>query len=246
MILAWPRAILLQLAHPLVAAGVAEHSTFRAGPITAARRLHHTIRAMLSLVFGDQAAQARTIATILAIHKRVNGQLKSAVGPFAAGTRYSAEDPALLLWVHITLIESVVFAHELYLRPLSEEERDEYVAQAAGVAIALGAREAEVPRTWEALTLTMRTALQSGHIVVGPDARALEPAITRLPWRILTFPFSNGMRLLTYGDMPAGVREQYGQRWTRRDDRRAASLIMVVRATRKATPRALAWWPEAR
>ena len=113
MILAWPRAILLQLAHPLVAAGVAEHSTFRAGPVTAAKRLHHTIRAMLSLVFGDEAAQARTIAAIRAIHKRVNGQLKTDVGPFPAGTRYSAEDPALLLWVHMTLIESVVFAHDL-------------------------------------------------------------------------------------------------------------------------------------
>ena len=246
MILAWPRAILLQLAHPLVAAGVAEHSTFRAGPVTAARRLHHTIRAMLSLVFGDEAAQARTIAAIRAIHRRVNGQLRSPVGPYPAGTRYSAEDPSLLLWVHITLIDSVVLAHDQFLRPLTDEERDEYVAQAAGVAIALGAREDEVPRTWTALSQTMRTALRSGQIVVGPDARALQPAITRLPWPILTFPFSHSLRLLTYGQMPADVRAGYGQRWRPGDDRRCANVVMLVRSSRFLMPRFVAWWPEAR
>ena len=246
MILAWPRAILLQLAHPLVAAGVAEHSTFRAGPVTAARRLHHTIRAMLALVFGDDAAQSRTIAGILAIHRRVNGELRTAVGSFPAGTRYSAEDPALLLWVHITLIESIIFAHDLLLRELTEEERDEYVAQAAPVAVALGARDAEVPRTWASLCRSMRTALQSGGIAVGPDARTLEPAIMRLPWRVLTFPFSHGLRLLTYGQMPANVRAQYGQRWTPRDDRRRATVVRLVRSARLAMPRFVAWWPEAR
>ena len=246
MILAWPRAILLQLAHPLVAAGVADHSTFRAGPVTAARRLHHTIRAMLSLVFGDEAAQARTIAGIQAIHRRVNGELRTAVGPFPAGARYSAEDPALLLWVHITLIESVIFAHDLLLRELTEAERDEYVAQAAGVAVALGARDTEVPRTWGSLCQSMRTALQSGDIAIGPDARTLEPAIMRLPWRVLTFPFSHALRLLTYGQMPANVRAQYGQRWTPRDDRRAANVVALVRSARVVTPRVVAWWPEAR
>jgi uncharacterized protein (DUF2236 family) len=246
MILAWPRAILMQLAHPLVAAGVADHSTFRAGPVTAARRLHHTIRAMLSLVFGDEVAQSRTIAAIRAIHRRVNGQLRTSVGPYPAGTRYSAEDPALLLWVHITLLDSIVLAHDLFIRPLSDAERDEYVAQAAGVAIALGARDDEVPRTWASLTQTMNAAIRSGQIAVGPDARELERAITRLPWPILTFPFAHGLRLLTYGQMPADVRAQYGYRWQRRDDRRCANLVLLVKSTRFITPRVFAWWPEAR
>ena len=61
MLLGWSRAILLQLAHPLVAAGVAEHSTFRGGPLTAVARLHHTVRAMLALTFGDAPARERTL-----------------------------------------------------------------------------------------------------------------------------------------------------------------------------------------
>src|SRR5215207_10533073 len=48
------RALLLQLAHPWVAAGIAEHSTTLADPIG---RFHRTFAIMFTLVFGslDQA-----------------------------------------------------------------------------------------------------------------------------------------------------------------------------------------------
>ena len=105
LLLGWSRAVLLQLAHPLVAAGVAEHSTFRGGRLTAAKRLHQTVHAMLALTFGDDAQYAVAISKIRAIHRRVHGRLRAAVGPFPAGGPYSAEGPALLLWVQATLVE---------------------------------------------------------------------------------------------------------------------------------------------
>src|SRR6187431_41758 len=117
-LLGWSRAILLQLAHPLVAAGVAAHSSFGSGPVAAAMRLHHTVRAMLDLTFGDEPARARVLATIHTIHNRVHGALSRAVGPFPHGTPYSANDPDLLLWVHVTLLDSVVLAYETFVRPL--------------------------------------------------------------------------------------------------------------------------------
>ena len=116
VLLGWARAILLQLAHPLVAAGVFDHSGFRGTPYAAASRLYHTVHAMLSLTFGDEAARQRTIEGIRAIHRRVNGVLQETTGPYAAGTRYSAEDPALVLWVHTTLIESVLMVYEKLVR----------------------------------------------------------------------------------------------------------------------------------
>ena len=61
MLLGWSRAILLQLAHPLIAAGVAEHSSFRAGAFTAIVRLHETIRSMLALTFGPAIRIARRL-----------------------------------------------------------------------------------------------------------------------------------------------------------------------------------------
>ena len=131
MLFGWTRAILLQFAHPLVAAGVHEHSGFRASPLAAVKRLRHTVQAMLAIAFGRDIDRDRAIDAIRQIHRRVNGVLTAPVGPFAAGTRYSAEDPALVLWVHLTLIESIVGSYELLVAPLSEPERDAYCAESA-------------------------------------------------------------------------------------------------------------------
>jgi uncharacterized protein (DUF2236 family) len=73
-----------------VAAGVYEHSAFRQSGWTAATRLHATIRSMLSLTFGTDAAREHALHTIRTIHRRVNGRLSVPVGPFAEGTPYSA------------------------------------------------------------------------------------------------------------------------------------------------------------
>ncbi len=151
VLLGWSRAILLQLAHPLVAAGVAEHSSFRGGPFAAAARLHHTIRSMLALTFGDNTQREAALETIRAIHRRVNGHLPTAVGRFSSGTPYSAEDPDLVLWVHATLLDSLPLVYEHLVAPLDADGRDAYCNEAADVAIALGAREVDVPRTWGAL-----------------------------------------------------------------------------------------------
>ena len=108
LLIAWLRAMLLQFAHPLIAAGVTEHSTFRGSTAAAFTRLRQTVGAMLSLTFGTDAERQASLDVIRAIHRRVNGTLTTGCGCIPAGTRYSAEDPALLTWVHATLVESMV------------------------------------------------------------------------------------------------------------------------------------------
>ena len=144
LLIAWVRAILLQFAHPLIAAGVAQHSTFRGGPMAAWARLRHTLGAMLALTFGTDAERDAAVDGIRAIHRRVNGTLAHACGPFAAGSHYSAEDPALLTWVHATLIESTVLVYEQLIGPLSAAERDRYCDDAAELADVLRTAEADV------------------------------------------------------------------------------------------------------
>src|SRR6187399_2791795 len=134
VLLGWSRAILLQMAHPLIAAGVVDHSHFRSGAREAALRLRGTIRSMLALAFGDPVAYAKSIATIRAIHTRVHGRLKQPTGVFPAGAPYSAEDPALVLWVHATFMESAVLVYERLIAPVSEADRDRYCDEGAGVA----------------------------------------------------------------------------------------------------------------
>jgi uncharacterized protein (DUF2236 family) len=238
----WSRAILLQVAHPLVAAGVAGHSSFRASPVASARRLHHTVRAMLGLAFGDAAARDKVLADIRAIHRRVHGALREAVGPFPAGTRYSAEDPALVLWVHVTLLDSVVLAYEALVAPLSRAERDAYCREAAGVATELGAREEDVPRDWPALERAMDAAFRSGAIVVGPDARAVADALLRGGFSRVTGPVAWANRLLTAGWLPPAIRTQYGLRWNVRRERRFRRLVAAVRHGLRLAPRLVREW----
>ena len=246
VLLGWSRAILLQLAHPLVAAGVSEHSGFRASPFAAVSRLHHTIRSMLALTFGDTASRERALAGIRSIHQRVNGHLTDAIGPYPAGTYYSAEDPALVLWVHATLLDSVPLLFGLLVTPLTEAERNAYCEEAAPVAIALGARERDVPRNWSDLTEYLDRMYRSGAIVVSPTARALARAVMTPPGATLVAPAAWINDLLTTGLLPESIREQYGFRWSPGRARALSALLRVVRGGRAVVPSRVALWRDAR
>src|SRR5205085_11313408 len=181
VILGWVRAILLQLAHPLIAAGVAEHSTFRDSTPAALGRLHQTIGAMLALTFGDEPARETALEAIRSIHRRVHGALRTACGPFPAGTPYSAEDPALLLWVYATLIDSIVRVYDRLVMPLTDADRDAYCADAVDVAVALGADSGRVPRSWRALQTYLDAHYASGAIEPCTQARELAAALLLTP-----------------------------------------------------------------
>lgn len=245
-VLGWSRAILLQLAHPLIAAGVFEHSGFRTSPLAAVRRLHQTTQAMLAITFGDQRRHGAAIDGIRRIHTRVNGALREAVGPFPAGTPYSAEDPALLLWVHVTLIESVLVTYEQLVGPLSRRDLDDYCAAAAPSSIELGMRDSDAPRTWDALQERLRRTYDSGAIAVGPQARELADAILRASLPGPLAPARWVSELLTVGLLPARVRDGYGFSWDATRQRQLARLTATVRALRRITPAPLAVWADAR
>ena len=245
VVLGWSRAILLQLAHPLVAAGVYDHSSFRDGTLTAAKRLHHTIRAMLALTFGDAEGRHAALEGIRAIHRRVHGELRAATGIFPARTPYSAEDPELVLWVHATLLESIPLAYEQLVQPLPTGERDTYCDEAATVAIELGARADEVPRSWTETQRYLSRTYDSGAIVVGDQARELAAAVLSPPFSTLIAPVAAVNRLLTVGLLPPPIRRQYGFSWTKRDQRRLELVCGGVKKLRKALPKRIALWPEA-
>jgi uncharacterized protein (DUF2236 family) len=201
---------------------------------------------MLQLTFGDAATHARTIAGIRAIHRRVNGRIRHAVGTFPAGTAYSAEDPALVLWVHATLIESIVLAYESLVRPLSAAERDAYCREAAPVAIELGARPAEVPLDWASVRRYIDDMLASGAIAVGPDGAALARALLAGRFSMLAGPAAWANRLLTAGWLPPRLRAEYGLAWNASHERRFHQTLRLLRRIRTLTPPLIAHWAEAR
>ena len=247
VLLGWLRALLLHIAHPLIAAGVREHSSFRASTAASFARLRQTVAAMLAITFGAAEEREQSLAGIRSIHQRVHGRLSQSCGIFPAGTPYSAEDSELLVWVHATLVESILLVYEELVEPLSPAERDGYCRDSADVAVELGARTDAVPRSWNALRAYIEDGYDSGRVVVGPDAQTLASVLlspVRLPvaHRIVTSTLS----LLAGGLLPSTVRRQYGMEWDRHCARRFRRIMQLLRLARRVAPIRVAHWKCAR
>jgi uncharacterized protein (DUF2236 family) len=246
LLLAWAPAILLQLAHPLVAQGIADHSTFRTQRRGRTRRLYHTIDAMLQLCFGTDEQARTVVARINAIHDRVNGHLTGTAGVFPAGTQYSAHDPALLAWVHATLLDMNLRVYERYVGPLSAEEKDRYCDEASAIETPFGIPAGRLPRSFGELERYMDAMLASGEIAVTEDARLLAREILHPPAPRLAAPALRLVRLQTVGLLPARIRAGYGFSWSPRTEAWVDRSARLVRTTLRLTPPVVRHWPAAR
>lgn len=146
MLIGGLRALLLQTLHPLAMAGVADHSDYRHDPWG---RLHRTGRFVGGTTFGSTTTAERMIDQVRVIHDRV-------VGTAPDGRPYAANDPHLLLWVHVTEVDSFLRAYRRYGEGrLTDAECDRYVAEMAGVGRRLGADG--VPGDVEELAACLRS-----------------------------------------------------------------------------------------
>lgn len=234
VLLGWGRAILLQLAHPLVAQGVANHSDFRGGVRSYLRRARRTVGAMLRITFGTEEEARAVVARINGIHDRVKGPT------------YSARDPRLLCWVHATLIDSMPLAYELFVGPLTREEKDRYCEEAAGSARLFGIPEGLPPRSVAELEDYMKRMSASGELCVTDRARALARALLSSPLGPTAAPFFHLARLTTVGLLPPAIREGYGFGWDARKEKRLRRAAAVVRSVRPYMPAFVREWPAAR
>lgn len=233
----WGRAILLQLAHPAVAAGVHGHSAFRGSLCASLRRLRSTVGAMLAITFGDTEQVIAAAAGINAIHDRVRGH---------APVTYSAHDPELQRWVHATLLESIPLAYERFVGPLTAAERDRYCAESALMEPLLGMPAGSLPRDAAQLDEYVRGMLAGGALVVTDTSRALARAVLFPPHWYLAWPAFRAMQLLTIGTLPASLRQAYGFEWRASDERALARWTTVLRMVRRLLPRFAREWPLAR
>ena len=238
----WGRAVLLQLAHPSIAAGVHDHSAFRGSLRSSYRRLRSTVGAMLSLTFGDTEQMITAAARINSIHDRVRGR----VGEGAAAGEYSAHDPDLQRWVHATLLESSLLTYERLVDPLTLRERDRYCAEAAIMEPLMGMPAGSLPRDAAGLDTYMREMLAGGRIVVTDTSRALARAVLYPPQWYLVWPAFRAMQLLTIGSLPPSIRHAYGFEWRARDERAFARWMTVLRTSLRLLPPLAREWPMAR
>ena len=245
VVIGWGRAILLQLAHPLIAAAVSDGSRFHAGAGSYVRRAYHTNSAMLDLTFGTPAQAQRIVDRINGIHDHVNGSLSAATGIFAACTPYSARDGRLIVWVHATLVESLILTYEQLIGPLTAEEKDEYAADSAWLARQLGGPADIVPTSAAGVAAFMREMRALGEICVGDDARRMAEALLA-PKIIVAAPAFWLSGLITIGMLPDDLRRAYGFAWDDRREGRFHQATALVRGTRRLLPSMCREWPAAR
>lgn len=226
-------ALLLQIAHPQVAAGVDRHSGFREHPL---ERLHRTLDTTLTVVFGTPAAAHKALRRIDARHHAVRGTA-------SGGRRYDARDPRLLLWVQTTLVLTSLRLYELVRGPLAPAERERYWAEARPIARALGIPADPMPATLAELEAFERRMLAEE---VWPDAtsRALARHIRRplpLPEAIYA-----PLDALTAGLLPGTLRATLGLRWGTRERLLFRAVIVTLRILRRIAPDRLRTVPHAR
>src|SRR5450759_1307819 len=131
-----PRAILLQLAHPLVAEGGAQHSDFRTDPWS---RLAGTLRSYLRIIYASRTGATAEIARLNRLHRSITGVVDDPEARAATGVvKYAARDPGLSLWVHATLVESTLAVNDAWRGPMSPGEAARFYAETLPIGRAFG------------------------------------------------------------------------------------------------------------
>jgi uncharacterized protein (DUF2236 family) len=232
-------ALLLQVSHPVVGAGVAEHSDFRNDPWG---RLWRTLDYVNLSVFGGPGAAAEIGRRTREMHKRIKG-----VRP--DGERYHALDPEAFAWVHATLAHSILRSHQLFGRPATPWEREVFYADWRRVGRLIGVRDRDLPAGVKAFDAYVQRMIDEELVhnetvdavletLVAP-ARPDVPLLTEPAWRVLRRPAARAGRVITYGMIGPQLRERFGLPWTRADQAEFAAISALSRASGPVLPRRL-------
>jgi uncharacterized protein (DUF2236 family) len=222
------RALLMQLAHPKVAAGVDEHSDFRSHPI---RRLRRTILMVMAIVFGDRETALAAARAVNQVHVRVRGQ------------GYSALDPDLLLWVHATLMDTALVTYETFVKGLLPGEREDFYQEFKLLGELLGIPKRLFPATLRDFEAYLEEMVGSGEVRVDERAQELARLVLRPRLRLLPGLAMIPFEVVTAGLMPPALRSQYGLAWGAGQQRAYRLAVRTLPRLIALTPPVLRVWP---
>lgn len=232
-------AILLQVAHPTVGAGVSEHSSFRKDPWG---RLFRTLDYTYAMTYGGPGLAAVTGRGIREMHKRIKG-----VGP--DGEPYHALEPEAYAWVHATLAHSIVRGHELLGRRMSRPDVERLYAEWRLSGKLIGVRERDLPASWQEFgpyfermtaeglerTAAVDEVLEALADPTKPDVRFLPQAA----WHLARIPAAHQIELVTAGLLGPELRARLDVPWSRTKERELQLLAVASRAVTPLLPRTL-------
>jgi uncharacterized protein (DUF2236 family) len=228
------QVLTLQVAHPVVAAGVRDHSGYRDNPWP---RLMRTSASLSIYVYGGPVAARYEADRLRKLHRRFHGVDDQ-------GRPYHALDPGAYAWVHATLVKLPVDAQWFFGRGMPKAELDEYYTQLRQVGLLLGLRDRDLPPDWESFTRyydsmvagfgpneTISELLDTIHTVRKP--------LRRLPdswWSPVRRWLGTFQQFLITGTLPAVFRDRLGLPWTAAQQHRFDRFCRVLRVLGALVP----------
>ncbi|MDP9796607.1 uncharacterized protein (DUF2236 family) [Catenuloplanes nepalensis] len=225
-----PPLLVLQVAHPVVGAGVLQHSNYKQEPW---QRLIRTYLSLSTMIYGGQRGAERETARLRRLHETIKGVDDQ-------GRRYHALNPEAYLWVHATLVQGGVDAHRVFGRPLTDAQITEYYADMRQVGLLLGLREHHLPADWASFRAyydeRVLNRLENNQAVwdVIDSVRNLKkplPVIPDLLWRPFGSAAGRLAHLVTVGALPDVMRDRLGLTWSSDQERRLRRFARLVRIT---------------
>lgn len=221
------RALLMQIAHPRVAAGVDEHSDFRRHPI---RRLRRTLLVTMAIVFGDRETAMAAARTVNQVHAGIRGE------------GYNALDPDLLLWVHATLVDTALITYETFVQSLTPLEREDFYQEMKLLGGLLGVQRDRHPARLADFDAYMASMI-SGPVRVDDRSYELSLQIRRPRLRLLPGMAMIPFDVITAGLLPPALRDQFRLPWGRGQQRAFAMAVKTLPRIVAVTPPLLRVWP---
>jgi uncharacterized protein (DUF2236 family) len=231
VLLAGTRAVLMQIAHPLVALGVSNHSEYMTNPFGRAER---TFTRGEELTFGASRLARQAARTVNNQHKHVHGVLPMDAGHFSQGTSYDARDPELLLWVHATLVDTLLLGYKVFVGPLTHAEEEQYYQESKEVAHLLGLLPSQMPQGIDDLNHYIHEMVHSDRLAPTVQGRELAFQTLFPPAPSAFRPFMHLNLNITNALLPQPVREIYGLEWSKNQQR---AFELSARGMRLIVPR---------
>ena len=231
------RALAIGALAPLNFIGTRRHSRHFDKPF---QRLARTGKAFETVFFGTRAEADRVLAIVERMHGRVEGELPDAAGPFAAGTRYSAFDPELMLWTVAVIADSAQRFYELFVRRLSDDERDRLWADYVRFGELFGMPRDEAPSSYAEFRRWWERRLGAQDVFLTDEARYVGASIMfGIPVPTTRAPAMAVHNLIMLGSLPPRVRREYRLAWSPAHEVAFRAAVATAKATRPLTPESL-------
>jgi uncharacterized protein (DUF2236 family) len=243
LLLGGGRALILQVAHPLVAAGVAEHSNYREDPWG---RLYRTLDVTTRITFGTTEVAEEASQQLWNVHGRVRGVTREPGGRFPAGTEYDAREPDLLMWVHATLIDTSLLIYTRYVGSLTIAERHRYYEEMKLLGEKFGIPREHQPETLGDFNEYFDDMIAGDTLGLTEALRDVVDATLRPELPFVARPLVEALNLATVGMLPVRLREDLGLPWGPNRERLFGASRTLLRTLMPVLPRLVRDFPPAR